>query len=217
MDQDTSQGSSTTRALLERARSGDSKEALAELFSRHRYRLVSMIELRLSPTLRVRVDPTDVLQDAFLTASKRFSEFLENPEVPFFVWLRFLTRQTIAEIHRHHIGVQARDPRREVSLQLEPSPEASTVALAEQLLGSFTTPSEFVARTEAKAQLEAALNGMKSSEREILCLRHFEELTNAEAAAELGIRPSAASKRYVRAVSRLKGLLASRGFRSGIL
>ena len=112
--------------------------------------------------------------------------------------------------------MKARDPRREVGLHLEPAFGASTIALAERLLGSVSTPSEHCVREETKARLEEALNSMSPGEREILSLRHFEELTNAEVAAELGLRESTASKRYIRAIVRLKGLLAQLGVESGL-
>ena len=127
--------------------------------------------------------------------------------MPFFVWLRFITVQKLCELHRHHLGTKARDVSREVSLFGSPLPHATSAVLAAQLLGRHTTPTQAVARAEIQHQLESALNQMDEIDREMVALRHFEQLTNVETARVLEINESAASNRYVRAIKRLKQIL----------
>ena len=167
-----------------------------------------MALLRLSPRLKGRVDASDVVQEAYLEACRRVPDYLQNRPMPFFLWLRYLTGQTLAGLHRRHLGTKARDPRREVSIHGDSMPEATSESLAAQLLGKVATPSQVVGKAEIRAYVQDALNMLDAGEREILALRHFEQLSNAEAAEELGIREAAASKRYIRALLRLRGILA---------
>jgi RNA polymerase sigma-70 factor (ECF subfamily) len=198
--------------LLRRAAAGD-QQAVNDLFALHRDRLRAMVRLRLNPRLRGRVDPSDVLQDAFLEVGKHFAEYARDPKLPFFLWLRHITGQKLIMAHRRHLGAQARDADREVSLYRGALPQASSASLAAQLLGRFTSASEAVVRAELQVRVQEALNGMDPLDREVLALRHFELLTNAEVAAVLGVKKSAASNRYVRALERLKDVLVgSPGF-----
>jgi RNA polymerase sigma-70 factor, ECF subfamily len=176
---------------------------------RHQERLRYMVALRLDRRLQGRIDPSDVIQEAYLTASMQLADYLKNPTIPFFLWLRLITGQKLVALHRHHLGTQGRDAGREVSLDRGALPEASSVALAAQLLGHETRPSEAAMRAEMSIRLQDALNGMDPLDREVLVLRHFEQLSNTEAAQVLDIRESAASKRYVRALHRLKEILMS--------
>lgn len=196
-----------TLDLLERARSAD-RQAVEDLFTLHRPRLRRMVEIRIAQPLRRRLDASDVVQEAFLEAAQRLPAYLADNSMPFFLWLRFLTRQKLAALHRHHLGTKARDPRLEVALQEGTLPEPTTDALAAHLLGQLTSPSQAAAKAEMRLRLEDALNRLDPQEREILALRHFEQLSNAEAGCELGIAAPAASKRYIRALTRLKGILA---------
>src|SRR5262249_3019249 len=127
--------------------------------------------------------------------------------MPFFLWLRFLAGQKLMTLHRRHLGAKMRDPNREVSLYRGSLPEASSAALAAQLLGHDTRPSEAAARAEVKIPLQEALNIMDALDREVLALRHFEQLTRAEIAEVLDISEAAASKRYIRALKKLKEIL----------
>jgi RNA polymerase sigma-70 factor (ECF subfamily) len=197
--------------LLRRAVGGDA-EALEEIFGRHRTRLRRMIQLRISPLLRGRIDGSDVMQESFLEAWRRLPEYARNPSMPFFLWLRFLVRQRLFTIHRRHAGVKARDPHREVALYDGTLPEASSEALASQLLGQLPSPSETLARAELQMRLQEGLDSLDPREREIIALRHFEELSGSESARELGISDAAAAKRYVRALRRLRGILMNLGF-----
>jgi RNA polymerase sigma-70 factor (ECF subfamily) len=194
--------------LLRRAGAGDAR-ALGELFTLHDARLRRMVKLRLDPRVQGRVDPADVVQEAYLEASAHLTGYLQDPKLPFFLWLRLLTAQKLALAHRQHLGVQARDARREVSLHRGASPQASSAALAAQLMGKFTTPSQAAVRAEWKLRIQEALNSMDELDREVLTLRHFEQLSNSETALVLGLKEPAACNRYVRALERLRALLSS--------
>jgi RNA polymerase sigma-70 factor (ECF subfamily) len=208
--------SDETDRLLKGAAQGVSQDWGA-LLERHRARLRRMVALRLDRRLQGRVDASDVIQEAFLEASARLPEYLRQPDMPFFLWLRFLTGQKMLELHRHHLGAQIRDAGREISLYRGSLPEASSVALAAQLLGHDTRPSEAAIRAERKIRLQETLNSMDPVDREVLALRHFEQLNNAETAEALGIQESAASKRYIRALKKLKDILTSLpGGREGV-
>lgn len=198
--------SSVTTNLIERAARGES-EPLGELLLRHRARLRRMVGLRLDRRLQGRIDPSDVIQEASLEAAGRLAEYVRSPTMPFFLWLRLLTGQRLQVLHRRHLGARMRDAGREVALYRGALPEASSVALAAQLLGRDTRPSEAAVRAERKVRLQEALNGMDPLDREALALRHFEHLTTAEAAQVLGITPAAAGKRYLRALERLRVIL----------
>jgi RNA polymerase sigma-70 factor (ECF subfamily) len=168
-----------------------------------------MIALRLDQRLQGRIDASDVIQEAYLEAWARLEDYLRQPTMPFFLWLRFLTGQKLVELHRHHLGAQMRDAGREVSLCRGSLPATSSAALAAQLLGRDTRPSEAAVRAERKIRLQDALNTMEPMDREVLALRHFEQLTTPEVAQVLGIKEAAASKRYLRALKRLKEILNS--------
>jgi RNA polymerase sigma-70 factor (ECF subfamily) len=199
--------SGPTSEALCRAAGGD-PAALGSVFAEHRPRLRRMVQLRLDRRLQGRIDPSDVLQEAYLEVARSLADYLKNPEIPFYLWVRFITGRKLQALHRHHLGTQARDAGREVSLHRGALPQASSVSLAEQLLGRLATPSQAAAKAELQIRVQEALNGMDPIDREILALRHFEELSNAETAQVLGIGAAAASHRFVRALRRLKAILA---------
>jgi RNA polymerase sigma-70 factor (ECF subfamily) len=193
--------------LLREAAAGD-QESWGALLERHRDRLRRMLALRADPRLQGRLDPSDVIQETFLEASARLAEYLRQPTMPFFLWLRFLAGQKLVTLHRHHLGTQMRDAGREISLYRGGLPMTSSVALAAQLLGHDTGPSEAAIRAELKVRLQEALNSLEPLDREVLALRHIEQLTLAEAAQTLGITESGASRRHLRALKRLKEVLS---------
>jgi RNA polymerase sigma-70 factor (ECF subfamily) len=203
------ENSDETDRLLAGAAQGHQAD-WGQLLERHRTRLRRMLALRLDQRLQGRVDPSDVIQEAFLEATQRLQEYLRQPEMPFYLWLRFLAGQRLLIVHRRHLGAQQRDAGREVSLYCGAMPEASSAALAARLMGRECRPSEVAVRAEIKLRLQEALNAMDPLDREILALRHFEQLGNADTARVLGIQESAASKRYVRALKKLKDILAGR-------
>lgn len=197
---------SDSRRQIEQVAAGD-QAALAELLKQYRPRLRRMVQLRLDRRLQGRVDPSDVLQEAYFEISSRAADTARQAEFPFFLWLRMMTGQKLLEIHRRHLGTQMRDADREISL-CQSYPEVNSHLLASQLLGTLTSASQAAMRAEQQAQLEATLNSLEPLDREILTLRHFEELSNAEVAHVLGLTKSAASNRYIRALMRLKERLA---------
>src|SRR4051812_27773270 len=193
----------TNEELLDAARNGD-EDALAVLVERHRDRLERMVRLRMDRRLQGRVDPADVVQDAYLAVRGKFPQYSADPRLPFFLWLRLEVGQKLVDVHRFHLGTQMRDAGLEVSLHRGALPQVTSLSLAEHLLGKLTTASHAAMRVELKLRVQEALNSMDAHDREMLILRHFEELSNAEAAEVLGIKPSAAVNRYVRALKRLK-------------
>ena len=198
---------SDSNILLQRALAGDCG-ALAELFERHRGRLEQMVRLRMDRRLQGRLDPADVLQETYLDVARRIREYAADPALPFFLWLRLLAGQRLVDLHRHHLGARMRDAGREVSPRRGDFPQASAESLAELLLGRLTSPSRVVVRAEMQARVQDALSAMDPIDREVLVLRHFEMLSNEETARVLGLKPSAASNRHIRALKRLKEILA---------
>jgi RNA polymerase sigma-70 factor (ECF subfamily) len=199
------QGESARR--LEAAARGD-RAAWGAVLAGHRDRLRRMVSLRLDRRLQGRIDPSDVIQEAYLEAARRLPEYVQEPApMPLFLWLRFLTAQALQALHRRHLGAQARDADREISIVGGRIPHATSAALAAQLLGHDTRASEAAIRAERKLRLEEALNSMDPIDREVLALRHFEQLSNAECARVLALSESGATKRYVRALKRLKEIL----------
>lgn len=194
-------------ALVRRAAAGDD-QAVSALLAPFRDRLRRMAELRLDRRLRGRVDADDIVQETLMEAVKRLPDYVQKPDMSFPVWLRFLAGQKLVDAMRHHLGVHKRDAGLEVSLYRGPMPEASSASLASMLLGRLTTPSAAAMRIETQLQVQEILNGMDPIDREVLVLRHFEHLNNNEVAELLGIRKSAASKRYITALKRLGQIMS---------
>jgi RNA polymerase sigma-70 factor (ECF subfamily) len=199
--------SADTARLLEQARGGDAS-ALNEIFARHRPRLRRMVELRLDRRLQARIDASDVIQEAYVDVVNRLEEYLKQPSYPLFLWLRLVVGERLLKLHRHHLGTQMRDAGLEVSIYRGALPAASSAALAAQLLGKHTSPTQAAVRAERMVRLQEALDTLDPMDREVLSLRHFEEMTLAETALSLGIEEAAAAKRYIRALKRLKAVLA---------
>ncbi|WP_406698993.1 sigma-70 family RNA polymerase sigma factor [Singulisphaera sp. Ch08] len=200
--------SSETQALILRVESGDDR-ALTELFARYRGRLRLMIKLRLDRRLQGRLDPSDVLQEAYIEVARRAQEYVGKPAMPVFLWLRWITGEKLLALHRRHLGAQIRNAGQEVSLHRGSLPQASSISLAAMLLGQLTSPTHAARRTEMQVRLQDVLNSLDPIDREVLTLRHFEELSNGETAQVLGLSKSAASNRYMRALLRLKESLSS--------
>lgn len=193
---------------LEQLRDGD-HAALATLFAQHRERLRRVVELRMDPRLRGRLDPSDVLQDAYLDVAGDLDAYLADPKLPPLLWLRLHVGRRLTTLHRQHLGTKMRDAGQEISIYQGAFPEASSAALASMLLGRHTSPSEAAQRAERLLRVQEALNSLDPIDREVLALRHFEQLGRAEAAQVLGISQDAAAKRYFRALKRLKDVLAT--------
>jgi RNA polymerase sigma-70 factor (ECF subfamily) len=181
---------------------------LADEFARNRQRLWRMVHFRLDCRLHGRIDADDVLQEAYLEAAKRVQHYAGNSSSSLFLWLRMIVHQTLVDVHRRHLGAQMRDAAREVSIHSHQHSQATSTSLAAQLLGHLTSPSQAAVKDETFRDLERALDTMDPTDREVIALRNFEELTNSEVAEVLGIGQTAASNRYVRAIKRLKEILS---------
>ena len=196
----------TDSELIAGATKGD-LASIGHLFERHRDKIKRMIAIRMDRRLSTRIDASDVVQDTWLDCERRFVEFVSNQTMPFFAWLRLLAAQRLVDLHRVHLGAQMRSVRNEVHLYAGTVPSASSISLAEHLVGNLTSASHAAQRGEIQIRIQEALNSMEPIDREVLALRHFEMLTNEETAAVLGLKKAAASNRYVRALKRLKVIL----------
>lgn len=180
------------------------REALLNtLFARHRDRLLRMVRMRMHAQVRTRVDASDVIQEAYIEAANRIEEYVADVRVPFFVWLRRLTGQRLMKTHRFHLDAKQRDARRQEQGASPRMPEVSVVAMIDMLASDGTTPTQGAARAELQQRIPVIVAELSESDREVLCMRHYEELSNEEVASELGIGTQAASKRYIRALKRL--------------
>lgn len=195
-------------ALLARAAAGD-EQAAGEAVCAYDDRLRRVIRVRLDRRLLRRVDADDVLQETYLEAVQRLPEFLAARRVPLFIWLRFLAVQRCITLARRHLMAAARDARREQPVAAPAAYDSASAALEHALSAHLTTPSGAAARLEVQDGVRQAVQTLEPFDCEILCLRHFEELDNAEAASVLGIEPGTASKRYIRAVVRLREVMAA--------
>ena len=198
--------------LMARAADGDA-DAWGALLARHQQRLQCVAAFRLDTRLRGRVDAADVMQEAYAAATARQAEFFGQSVQPLFLWLRWVVGNTLLELRRHHLGAQMRDARRETPAA-HPAKGAggddgTRAALVAQLTCGVTWPATAAGREDVKARLNDALGRMGATDREVLALRHFEQLTSAEAALVLGIRERAAAKRYLRALERLRDMLSA--------
>lgn len=195
-----------TKELENRVIHGD-RQALAELFSQYRPRLWRMVNFRLHPKLYGRVDADDVLQDAWIMAVDRIGYFLRDASHSSFIWFRMIVNQTLVEVHRRHLGAEKRNAARDVPVFGGWASDSTSSSLAFHLCGHLTSPSSAVNRAELANQLDTILQGMNEVDREVLALRHFEELSNSETARVLNMSEQAASGRYIRALGRLKKIL----------
>lgn len=182
---------------------------LGELLAAHRSRLLHMVRVRLHPQVRQRVDASDVIQEAGLEAYRRIDEFCADPRMPFFLWLRRIVGDRLLKAHRAHLDAKQRDVRRQQRSGAEHMPDVSVAALADMLAAGNTSPTQGAARNELRERVAGLLAELDETDRDVLCMRHFEELSNGEVAEELGLGKHAASKRYIRALQRLRGLVGS--------
>jgi RNA polymerase sigma-70 factor (ECF subfamily) len=190
-------------APLEEALRGGDDAVAGALFENHRARLTRMVKFRLDPRLVGRIDPEDVLQETFIEAGKRLQAYRDDDKL-FLVWIRLITQQTMIDLHRKHLGAKMRTAGKEVS-----APQSGT--MSGLFVSHITSPSRAMMREEVRTKIEGALQEMDEIDREVLMLRHFEDLSNKDVAIVLGIQENAASNRYVRALGRLKGFLGGLG------
>jgi RNA polymerase sigma-70 factor, ECF subfamily len=181
---------------------GGKSSALAELYQHYRPRLRQMVQLRIDPRLAARVDPSDVLQEAFLDAARQVDNYLKDPQVVVYIWLRGLAWKRLLKLQRDHLGAQRRAVSREVDL-----PGNSSLRLARQLMAQGSSPSKALMQKELQQRVRHAMARLSPEDREVILMRKFEALSNIEVAQALGLSEAAACMRYGRAIYRLKELL----------
>lgn len=187
-------------------RAEQDSDALNTLFQIHRPRLREMIRLRINPLLRRRIDESDIVQDVLSDATKNFSSYAASPQLPFYIWLRNLAALKLTEVHRRHLTTQKRSIRNEVSLNS--SPTASSINMVNELASLESIPVDDAVRNELLGRVRKELDGMDDIDREVLALRHFEQLSVSETARILGLSKAGAGSRYLRALKRLGNALS---------
>ena len=198
--------SERTRELLSAARDGD-QDAVEGLMDRHRDALRKLVDHRMDRAIGRRVDASDVVQDVLLEASNRLGKYLDQPTLPFHLWLRQLARDRLIDMHRRHRKAQRRSVDRERPLAARAHADQSSMDLAARLADAELTPAAASIRRELQLRFHEAIEDLVEDDREILLMRHFEQLTNSETAEALGLSPAAAGMRHLRALRRLKGQL----------
>jgi RNA polymerase sigma-70 factor (ECF subfamily) len=195
-----------TERWLEQARAGDPRAA-EELLAAHREALRRAIALRLDPALARRVDASDIVQDVLLEANQRLTAYLERPTMPFHVWLRQLARDRLIDAHRYHRQAQRRSLDREQAIAPPAWTGESSVQLLADLLDPERTPASQAVQQELERRLLAAIAALGDDDREVIWMRHYEQLGNQQVAEALGLSEAAASMRYLRALRRLRAEL----------
>lgn len=192
-----------TAELIDRARGGD-RSAVGQLLDRHRERLRQMVAVRMDERLAARIDPSDVVQEALMVASRRLTNYANQPGIAFYPWLRQIAWNCLVDLHRRHLLAGRRSVNREQHLGIS---ETSVALLADQLLGGGTSPLGHLLLKELRTRIRAVLGQLSAEDREILLLRHLEQLTMAECAAVIRTSETAATQRHLRALKRLRRLL----------
>lgn len=195
-----------TEDLEQRLADGDTT-VFGSVFAHHRPRIWQVVHFRLSDKIRARVDPDDVVQEVYLEAEKRLRHFIDGNFPSLFLWLRLIAGQTLSKIHRTHLGTESRSVLRETEDARSGLWDSTSHCLSQRFISHLTSPSQVAVKSELIHEVRQAVESMNERDREVLALRHFEELTNQEVAIELGIEPKAASIRYMRALERLRGVL----------
>lgn len=197
--------SDQTADLLAAHREGDPQAAGLAL-ERHRDPLRRMVSLRLDRRIQGRVDASDIVQEVMIEANRRLDAYLQNPSLPFHLWLRQMARDRIVDAHRRHRASEKRSVDREQAGAYSPL-DQSTMDLVAQLSDHQLTPAAAATMRELQRRFEAALEQLDDPDREIVLMRHFEQLSNQDAAKALGLSEPAASMRYLRALRRVRALL----------
>lgn len=198
---------SETTALLQQAAEGD-ETALKAMFEPCEARLARIVRTRLHRQLHGRISEADVVREACEEARQRLAEYVNDPQLPFYLWLRQLTLEKLTDVQQRHLGSQAGDAGGDVSLHHGALPAATSASLAAQLLGRFAATSQEDVKAALKIKVQEALASLEPLDREVLVLRHVEQLSTAEIAQVLQITKSDASRRYFRALKSTKEMLA---------
>jgi RNA polymerase sigma-70 factor, ECF subfamily len=199
-----------TEEMLDQVRRGES-EAVERLLGAYREPLRRMIGMRLDPALAARLDASDVVQDVLVEVHRRLSDYLRNPAMPFPLWLRHIAKDHLIDAHRRHRVARRRSMDREQPLAPVRIGDESSFELAGQLLDQELTPASEAVRRELQRRLETAIAALPDGDREVILLRHGEQLSNQETAEALGATEAAASMRYLRAVRKLRAALLPGG------
>jgi RNA polymerase sigma-70 factor (ECF subfamily) len=197
-----------TQELLSAIRAGDAAAA-SPLLERHREAVRRLVALRLDRKIQRRIDASDIVQDALVEANRRLPDYVRNPQLPFHLWLRQIARDRVIDAHRRHRGAAQRSVDREQALGVSQFLDRSALDLAGELRDHRElTPAAAALRQELEARFRAALQQLDEADREVIQMRHFEQLSNQDTAAALGLSEPAAGMRYLRAVRRLRAQLA---------
>jgi RNA polymerase sigma-70 factor (ECF subfamily) len=172
---------------------------LGQLFEEHRPRLLAMLQRRIDPSLSAKLDPEDVLNQAFLRAQRRWGAFRDSGSISPYAWLYRIAQDCLIDAWRQYRG--RRGQRRDM-----PWPERSSVQLGLNLIASGTSPSEAAFREELRRRVRTIMELLSDQDKAILSMRHYDQLSGREAADVLGITENAANVRYARALRRLKEL-----------
>ncbi|MEZ6125433.1 MAG: sigma-70 family RNA polymerase sigma factor [Planctomycetaceae bacterium] len=197
-----------TQQLLQDIQAGDA-DAVNVLIERHRAAVRRLIQMRLDHAVTRRVDASDVVQDVLFEASQRMAEYVQNPVMPFHLWLRQLAKDRVIDMHRRHRGARRRSVDREQQIYSSGDDERSAADLAAVLRDNDLTPAAATVRKEMEQRFLVALNALPEDDRELIVMRHFEHLGNSEVADALGISAPAAGMRYLRAIRRLRHALGT--------
>lgn len=196
-----------TQELLAGAKKGE-PGAVDQLLAKHRDAVRRMIDLRLDPAIVQRLDASDVVQEVLIEANRRLKDYLKNPPMPFHLWLRHIAKDHIIDAHRRHHQAQKRGVNREQPIHRPAWAERSSLELAGQLMDQDLTPASAAIQEEMQRRLREAIEQLDDDDREVILMRHYEMLANQEVAESLGLTEAAASMRYLRAVRKLRDLLA---------
>ena len=195
-----------TAELLVNVRDGQVL-AVEQLMDRHRNSLRRMIQLRLDQRISQRVDVSDVIQDVLMEANRRLTDYLSNPVIPFHLWIRQIAKDRIIDAHRRHRVSAKRSIDREQPQPGKGPLDQSTIELANQFRDQALTPAAAATQRELAQQIESAVQMLHDNDREIILMRHYEQLSNQEIAQSLGLTEPAASMRYLRALKRLREVI----------
>jgi RNA polymerase sigma-70 factor (ECF subfamily) len=195
-----------TAELLVNVREGEPR-AVDALLDRHRDSLRRMIALRLDQRIMQRLDVSDVVQDVLIEANRRLIDYVNHPTIPFHLWIRQIAKDRIIDAHRRHRMSAKRSIDREQPVAFSPAPDQSTIDLANQFRDGALTPAAAATQRELAQHIESAIQHLRDNDREIILMRHYEQLNNQEIAQALGLSEPAASMRYLRAIKRLREVI----------